>query len=72
MITQYEMSTGEVLSTDGEAPELDWALADVAKPVAQPRLQTIDEARAAESMPPATIPADLIGVSAARILARFS
>jgi hypothetical protein len=68
MITHYEMSTGEVLTTDGEASRLDWDTVSAA----QPRLQTIEEAKSAESVVTAVIPADLAEVPAARILARFS
>lgn len=68
MITHYEMGTGEVLTTDDEALRLDWDAASVAVP----RLQTIEEAKTAESAAAPRIPADLIGVPAARILARFS
>ena len=68
MITHYEMSTGEVLTTDGEVTQLEWNHVSAE----QPRLQTIDEAKISEARTAPTIPADLLGVPAAQILARFS
>jgi hypothetical protein len=66
MITEYDMTTGAVLDIDGETNKISWS--DTHTELL--RLQTVSEAEATAVS--ARIPADLVDVPVAQILARLS